>query len=127
MKKTSKKTSTKTVRENRTNKKDTASGTKAKPETKSLPDLHDDRESKSHDSPAMSEATKKSVDDVFAAMTKPIEGSRGGLRDASEARAKTVQEVRAEFFSDTYRPKITLAFNTLTFNTSCVNLFPGGQ
>jgi len=61
------------------------------------------------------------------AMAEPEKKSRGGLRDYSEAKAKTVQRVRGEFLSDTYKPKITLACKTITFNTACVNLFPKCQ
>jgi len=70
-----------------------------------------------------------------AAVPEPIKTGRGGLRDYSEARAKTVQRVRGEFLSDvfkpeitlTFKPKITLTHRTVTFNTACVNLLPEGQ
>jgi hypothetical protein len=53
--------------------------------------------------------------------------SRGGLKDYDEARGKDVQRVRGEFLSQTFKPKITIAIDSLTFNTSCVNLFPDDQ
>jgi hypothetical protein len=53
--------------------------------------------------------------------------SRGGLQDYNEARGKGVQRVRGEFLSQTFKPKITIAIDNLTFNTSCVNLFPDVQ
>jgi hypothetical protein len=53
--------------------------------------------------------------------------SRGGLQDYSEAKGKGVQRVRGEFLSPTFKPKITLGINSVTFNMSCVNLFPDDQ
>ncbi|MCL2344033.1 MAG: hypothetical protein FWC62_09110, partial [Firmicutes bacterium] len=53
--------------------------------------------------------------------------SRGGLRDYSEARGKGVQQVRGEFLSQTFKPKITIGINSVTFNMSCVNLFPNDR
>ncbi len=53
--------------------------------------------------------------------------SRGGLRDYGEAKGKGVQRVRGEFLSPTFKPKLTLAINSVTFNMSCVNLFPNDQ
>ncbi|MDR3109296.1 MAG: hypothetical protein LBU65_06360 [Planctomycetaceae bacterium] len=64
---------------------------------------------------------------VPAAVAEPLKRSRGGLHDYSEAKATTVQRVRGEFLSDTFKPKITLGCKTLTFNMSCVNLFQGCQ
>jgi len=61
------------------------------------------------------------------AVAEPIKKERGGLRDYSEAKAKTVQRVRGEFLSDTFKPKITLAHRTVTFNMACVNLFRSCQ
>jgi hypothetical protein len=117
MKKTNKKTSTKTVRGNRTNKKDTAPVAKAKPETKSLPDLRDDSASKNTVPLA-----------IPVVMTEQEEKkSRGGFRDSSEPQAKTVQCVRGEFLSDFFKPKITLTHKTMTFNMSCVNLLQNCQ
>jgi len=45
----------------------------------------------------------------------------------NETKANTVQRVRGEFLSDTFKPKVTLAYKTITFNMACVNLFPGCQ
>ena len=53
--------------------------------------------------------------------------SKGGLLDYSEAKGKGVQRVRGEFLSPTFKPKITLAINSVTFNMACVNLFPDDQ
>jgi hypothetical protein len=64
---------------------------------------------------------------VSAAVAEPIKKERGGLRDYSEAKAKTVQRVRGEFLSDTFKPKITLTYKTVTFNMACVNLFQNSQ
>ncbi len=62
-----------------------------------------------------------------ASAPEPLKKGRGGLRDYSEAKAKTVQRVRGEFLSDTFKPRVTLAFKTITFNMSCVNLFTDDQ
>lgn len=115
MKKTSKKSSTKTVRGNRTNKRGTTSGAKTKPETKSPPDLHDDSESKN---------TAPSV--IPAVMVESEKKSQGGMSDYSEAE-DSVERVHGEFISDHYKAKITLAYKTMTFNTACVKLFPDCQ
>ena len=64
---------------------------------------------------------------VPAAVPEPIKTGRGGLRDYSEAQAKTVQRVRGEFLSDTFKPKITITHRTVTFNTAFVNFFPECQ
>ena len=53
--------------------------------------------------------------------------SRGGLQDYSEITSGNVQRVRGEFLSPTFKPKVTLAINSVTFNMSCVNLFPDNQ
>lgn len=53
--------------------------------------------------------------------------SRGGLRDYGEAKGKGVQRVRGEFLSPTFKPRTTLAIDNVTFNMSCVNLFPDDQ
>ncbi len=53
--------------------------------------------------------------------------SRGGLSDYSEINKKSVQRVRGDFLSPTYKPKITFAIDSVTFNMSCVNLFPKNQ
>ena len=53
--------------------------------------------------------------------------SRGGLKDYSEIKRKNVQRVRGAFLSPIFKPKITFAIDSVTFNMSCVNLFPGHQ
>lgn len=58
---------------------------------------------------------------------EPMKKGRGGLLDYSEAQAQTVQRVRGEFLSDTFKPRVTFAFRSVTFNMSCVNLFPDDQ
>jgi len=62
-----------------------------------------------------------------AAVVEPTKKGRGGLRDYSEAKAKTVQRVRGEFLSDTFKPKITFSYRTVTFNMACVNIFKDCQ
>jgi len=57
----------------------------------------------------------------------PVLKSRGGLRDYSEATADTVQRVRGQFLVDTFKPRVTFAYKTITFNMACVNLFPNDQ
>jgi len=59
--------------------------------------------------------------------TEPVKKGRGGLRDYSEVTASTVQRVRGEFLSDTFKPRVTFAYRQITFNMSCVNLFPDDQ
>ena len=58
-----------------------------------------------------------------------IEGkkSRGGLKSYEEIRKNSVQRVRGDFLASTFKPKITFAIDSITFNTSCVNLFPYNQ
>jgi hypothetical protein len=87
VKKSSKKTVTKTIRENVTSKKDTAP----------------------------------------VATTEPIKKSRGGIHNYSETKANTVERVRGEFLSDTFKAKVTFTYTTITFNTACVNLFKNCQ
>jgi len=70
---------------------------------------------------------KKGKEAVPVTVPEPIKKRRGGLRDYSEAQAETVQQVRAEFLSDTFKARMTIAINSLTFNTACVNLFPNCQ
>ena len=53
--------------------------------------------------------------------------SRGGLGDYVEIKKGNVQRVRGDFLSPTFKPKITFAFDSITFNMSCVNLFPDDQ
>jgi hypothetical protein len=55
---------------------------------------------------------------------EPVIIRRGGLNSYDESKGSTVQQVRGEFLSDTFKPKITMAFDSVTFNSSCVNLFP---
>jgi hypothetical protein len=57
----------------------------------------------------------------------PIKKSRGGISSYDETKTNTVQQVRGEFLSDTFKPRITIAFDSVTFNMSCVNLFPEDQ
>lgn len=53
--------------------------------------------------------------------------SRGGLGSYGELKRDSVQRVRGDFLSPVFRPKITFAFDSVTFNMSCVNLFPDHQ
>lgn len=53
--------------------------------------------------------------------------SRGGLKDYDEIRSESVQQVRGEFLSATFKAKVTFSFESLTFNTACVRLFPQTQ
>ena len=53
--------------------------------------------------------------------------SRGGVSDYAEIKKGNVQRVRGDFLSATFKPKITFALDSITFNMSCVNLFPGDQ
>jgi len=53
--------------------------------------------------------------------------SRGGLKDYNEIRKNGVQRVRGAFLLPTFKAKITFAIDSVTFNMSCVNLFPGHQ
>lgn len=64
---------------------------------------------------------------VPVAAPEAVKKGRGGIRDYGETKAKTVQRVRGEFLSDTFKPKVTFGYNTVTFNMACVNLFPGCQ
>ena len=58
---------------------------------------------------------------------EPVQKSRGGLRDYSEAIADTVQRVRGQFLIDTFKPRVTFAYKSVTFNMACVSLFPDDQ
>jgi hypothetical protein len=58
-----------------------------------------------------------------ASVAEPEKKSRGGLRDYSEAKAKTVERVRGEFLADTFKEKITIAYETVRFNMACVKRF----
>ena len=60
-------------------------------------------------------------------MTEAGKKSRGGLRDYSDLRKENVQRVRGDFLSPIFKPKITFAIDSVTFNMSCVNLFPDHQ
>jgi len=62
--------------------------------------------------------------DVITATGKK---SRGGLNSYDESRSDSVQRVRGDFLAATFKPKITFAFDSVTFNMSCVNLFPDNQ
>ena len=53
--------------------------------------------------------------------------SRGGYNDYSEIKKGNVQRVRGDFLSATFKPRITFALDSITFNMSCVNLFPKDQ
>ena len=69
--------------------------------------------------------SKKDTDPV--AMAEPIKKSRGGIRDYSETKANTVERVRGEFLSDTFKAKGTFTYTTIIFNTACVNIFKNWQ
>jgi hypothetical protein len=54
---------------------------------------------------------------------------RGGYHDEedySESRKRS-QRVRGEFLTPTYKAKATFAYESVTFNMSCVQLFPDNQ
>ncbi|MDR1410409.1 MAG: hypothetical protein LBJ12_09190 [Oscillospiraceae bacterium] len=53
--------------------------------------------------------------------------SRGGLESYGDMRKDKVQRVRGDFLTPTFKAKITFALDGVTFNMSCVNLFPGDQ
>ncbi len=71
--------------------------------------------------------SKKVTPTTPAVVAEPVKTGRGGLKDYKESKAPSVQRVRGEFLSDTFKPKITFSYNTVTFNMACVNLFPGCQ
>jgi len=54
---------------------------------------------------------------------------RGGYRDESDflESQKRAQQVRGEFLSSTFKAKVTFAFDSITFNTACVGMFPTEQ
>ena len=60
-------------------------------------------------------------------MTETGKKSRGGLSDYSELKKESVQRVRGDFLSPIFKPKITFAIDSVTFNMSCGNLFPEHQ
>ena len=55
--------------------------------------------------------------------------SRGGYRDEDDfaESQKKSQRVRGEFLSPIFKPKATFSFDSMTFNTSCVKIFPEEQ
>ena len=60
---------------------------------------------------------------VPARRTVPFRKSRGGLRDISELTDRTAQTVPGYFLSSTFDPKVTVTYQSITFNPSCVNFF----
>ena len=60
-------------------------------------------------------------------MTATDKKSRGGLTDYSDIKKESVQRVRGDFLSPVFKPRVTFAIDSVTFNTSCVNLFPENQ
>ena len=60
----------------------------------------------------------------FAAKGKK---SRGGINSYEEMKKDRVQRVRGDFLAATFKPKITFAIDSVTFNMSCVSLFPKNQ
>ena len=60
-------------------------------------------------------------------ITETGQKSRGGLKDYSEMKKENVRRVRGDFLSPTFKPRITFAIDSVTFNMSCVNLFPENQ
>ena len=55
--------------------------------------------------------------------------SRGGYRDEEDfaESQKRSQRVRGEFLTPTFKAKATFAYESVTFNMSCVALFPNDQ
>jgi hypothetical protein len=53
--------------------------------------------------------------------------SRGGLKNLREMQKDSIQRVFGEYLSPTFKPKVTFALDSLTFNMACVNLFPENQ
>ena len=56
-------------------------------------------------------------------ITETGQKSRGGLKDYSEMKKENVHACAA-IFLPTFKPRITFAIDSVTFNMSCVNLFP---
>ncbi len=56
-------------------------------------------------------------------ITETGQKSRGGLKDYSEMKKGNVQRVRGDFLSPIFKPRITFAIDSVTFNMSCVNLY----
>jgi hypothetical protein len=67
------------------------------------------------------------IDESLDIITATGKKSRGGINSYEDIRKNSVQRVRGEFLAATFRPKITFAIDSVTFNTSCVNLFPNNQ
>ena len=121
------------------NKKGKASApaTKTKPAKKGQGRVHGSRKGKASTPVTKTKSVKKGHGGIHnnrkgkvtasVVALEPVKKGRGGLRDYSEAKAKTVQRVRGEFLSDTFKPKMTLAYKTVTFNMACVNLFQNCQ
>ena len=53
--------------------------------------------------------------------------SRGGLNSYDEIKKDRVQRVSGELLASTFKPRITFSIDSVTFNMSCVNLFPANQ
>ena len=66
-------------------------------------------------------------DESLDVITATGKKSRGGLSSYDEIDRSCVQRVRGEFLAATFKPKITFAIDSVTFNMSCVNLFPANQ
>jgi len=125
------------MKKNKSTKKVITRVTKATPIKKGQGGLFDKSKVKKAVSVAKAKVVKKGQGGVSnnktdkattpAAVAEPTKKSRGGLRDYSEAKAKTVQRVRGEFLSDTFKPKITFSYRTITFNMACVNIFKDCQ
>ncbi len=124
------------MKKTKINKKTSARTAKAKPTHKGQGTLFDKAEVKKAAPATKAKSARKGqggpsgrkvTPATPAAVAEPVKTSRGGLRDYGESKAKTVQRVRGEFLSDTFKPKITFSYNTVTFNMACVNLFAGCQ
>ena len=55
--------------------------------------------------------------------------SRGGYLDETDyaESRKRAQRVRGEFLSPTFKAKVTIAYDSVTFNMACVSIFPNDQ
>ncbi len=107
------------------NKKATTRAANTKSTNKGQPNLFDKAKvQKRQNGPSDGRKVTPTTPTVVA---EPVKMGRGGLKDYKESKSPSVQRVRGEFLSDTFKPKITFSFNTVTFNTACVNLFPGCQ
>jgi hypothetical protein len=67
------------------------------------------------------------TDETAPAVAEPLQKRQDGIHNFKETEEDAVQVVRGAFLLDTFKAKITFAFQTITFNTACVNLFPGDQ